>query len=578
MAAYIGTVIASIKRRKLPTWWPLPLHVALVISLSAILFISIDGNDFLASNVPQGIADVQSDSLPRIYQSGITTSISAALVAIRLVAGSWVGVLGWRMCFCILERNGASLGQTSRTIRFRLPPLTRKPVQHHTDGGLTFTILLWLTCVCVIPWQFSAPLLSGAVSWVPKTTLINAANMTNITTPGPGRRWHELNDFQNNRYHAVLSAVGIASQASSVNFNASLSPIYRRRIPSISGLQLNSTFENITMPYFAISSLQWMSSNEQAGDDLDMLNDVAWNDSNSLLGFSDNFNPFEISTDPGRLTMVNEVQYQPENTVDGVYSYPVPKLRKESKWIIMGIQGGTESPGTCAPSDITFGSMFGPVTSLGNLTETCVAFARVSFTAGVSKCNTCRVVSDSLVEAQSNLAEPSSDPLVDLAIAMMPEVLFYMIIVNATSYPTWNNLDGFTRGMLSIAYQASWNALAIDFAVDPASQVHYKLPFAVLRASVTKWRVAVWCGANLLVALACCTFALIQSPCRLKDPTDPALTAMLLDATAVTDQISSEAYDSNDTGGEIDSLRLRLVVPTSGQSTCEHGRLELDVR
>jgi len=72
----------------------------------------------------------------------------------------------------------------------------------------------------------------------------------------------------------------------------------------------------------------------------------------------------------------------------------------------------------------------------GNLNESCVIFARVSFIAGVSRCNACCVVSNRFVESQSTNARPVSDSLVDLASAMIPEVLFSLGIVNAASYST----------------------------------------------------------------------------------------------------------------------------------------------
>jgi hypothetical protein len=73
----------------------------------------------------------------------------------------------------------------------------------------------------------------------------------------------------NNRYYEVLSASGIASLASPISFkfNASTGSSYRapsrRLIPSLIGTPLNSTLETVTLPFFEIHSLDWITLADQ---------------------------------------------------------------------------------------------------------------------------------------------------------------------------------------------------------------------------------------------------------------------------------------------------------------------------
>ena len=133
-----------------------------------------------------------------------------------------------------------------------------------------------------------------------------------------------------------------------------------------------------------------------------------------------------------------------------------------------------------------------------------------------------------------------------------------------------------TRGMLSVAFQASWNQLATDFQSQPMSQTRYVNPFSILKASVTKWRVLVWYALKLLLTFSGVIMGLVQSRCRFKTVRDPILATLLLDTSALTihdeggpcNAISSEAIDER--------RKLRLVISGESHPSYGHPYLEAD--
>ena len=491
------------------------------------------------------------------------------------------------MCFCVLEFEGATLGQMLRMIDHRIPPLRSLRRQTHRLKGLSLLPLMWLVLLFGTPSQFNSPLPSGALNWIPSVEYIEALGLLSITTPGPGFRWNLLNDFENNRFYDVISASSLASVASVDNFNSSLSPVYRRHVPSLEGVPINTTLSNITVPYFKVESLEWVTSLNDTGTDLDLARDVIENINNPYLNFSNmNFNggqnPFAYGTDVGRLSLVNTELWQPaptDNQPNRVY--PTPKTQQASTWVIVA----TAYPNNCTADDTGLNAKFGDISAVAHYNPNpknvkgCFVLGRINYTAGVIDCQDCRVVLNGVVESSSSSPQaqtqtPLPDPLVPTAIAMMPEVLFYMEIGNASSAPTWNNLDSYTRGMLSIGFQASWNELATNFQAQPMSQTKYMNPFPILEASVTKWRVLVWYTLNLLT-FSGAIMGLVESWCRFKTIRDPTLAALLLDTSAIVNHDESGLCNAVSLEGADEAQRVRLIVSSEGKEPYRHPYLEV---
>ena len=575
---------------RIRAFWFIPTHFIASSTIACSLMYLIDGRNFLVHGRPDS-GKIDTVRTSNLYQSDVTTLLSLALVVIRSIGGAWLTLFGWRMCFCILELEGASLGQMTRMIDHRLPPTRFLQRQAHSIKSLFLIPLMWLVFICGTPSQFITPLLTGAINWIPSVEYIEPMDILSITTPGPGFRWNLLNDFENNRFYDVISASSLASLASADNFNRSLSPTYRRHVPSLLGVPINTTVSNITVPFFRVESLEWITSLDESGDDLDSPREVIKDRSNPYLNFSNmNFgtglNPFAYGTDVGRLTLVNTAPWRPA-PVDNqsMRVYPTPETQQASTWVIVA----TQYADNCTADQSGSNAKFGDISAVAHYNPRpedvhgCFALARINYTAGVIDCQGCRVVLNGVVESwpSSNQAQsdaPLPDPLVQTAIAMMPEVLFYMEIGNASSAPTWNNLDGYTRGMLSVAFQVSWNQLATDFQGQPMSQTKYMSPFPILKASVTKWRVLVWYAVNLLLTVSGMIMGLVESWCRFKTIRDPTLATLLLDTSAIIDHDDSGLCNAISLEGADGTRRVRLVVPSGSQIPYKHPYLEVGNR
>ena len=118
----------------------------------------------------------------------------------------------------------------------------------------------------------------------------------------------------------------------------------------------------------------------------------------------------------------------------------------------------------------------------------------------------------------------------------MPDVLFYTEITNSSFAPTFNNLEGYVRGMLSVAYQSSWSSLARTFLNDSFAETTYQRPVPGLVAHLSKERVIAWCILNSLLALSAVLLYVAQRKRAFNAVLRPWLSALFLDARAAIER------------------------------------------
>jgi hypothetical protein len=91
----------------------------------------------------------------------------------------------------------------------------------------------------------------------------------------------------------------------------------------------------------------------------------------------------------------------------------------------------------------------------------CYAIATATIRAGSFRCSNCSVVARRTAEEilPPDAAGPGqkdiSDPLVLPILDALPEVMLNVAILNATGAQFGNGLDAYTRGMMSVSYQAT---------------------------------------------------------------------------------------------------------------------------
>ena len=68
---------------------------------------------------------------------------------------------------------------------------------------------------------------------------------------------------------------------------------------------INTTLHNITILYFQIELLEWITFFDEMGDSFNFFDDILFDDSNLNLNFSGSVNPFSYGIDVGCLMLVN---------------------------------------------------------------------------------------------------------------------------------------------------------------------------------------------------------------------------------------------------------------------------------
>jgi hypothetical protein len=379
----------------------------------------------------------------------------------------------------------------------------------------------------------------------------------------------------------VLRASSIAALACPSNFkydptveSASSIPS-RRLVTSLLGkTELGSRVTNVIMPQFLIHSIEWARSVNDIGKKMQMLNGIITNTSAPTLTFGSSDNPLELGTDDGKLVLVNTRTWEraSKDPETDNYTWPSPVLRHETRWVIVTISPFDVD---CANSDAVFGPLEGYYQH--KMGRGCFIFAKLKYTAGV-------ITSDSITVANGVLEAPANqtarqvvkaDPLVDLAIAMVPEVLYYNKVSNPSVAPSWQNLNGYTCGMVATAYQASWNSLTNFFSGSTTTDHRTSVPVSVLHADLITWRVWLWLALKASLARSGLVLILMQRLCDTGVIQNSAVTALLLDSRAVIDQETSLC----DAAGSLTTknMSLRLVLRTSQQTDgYQHSRLILN--
>ena len=556
--------------------WGFPIiHFLGTVAITLILLIFVDDRIFPIHNGDFSDLDSQSNAVPLLTQSTVTSMISLALVYHRLAAGSWLTLAGWRMAFAVLEADGASLSDLGHMINYRFPPF------HTCDTSRETHLLpkLWIVFLLATPSLFVSPLLTGAVNWIPTQLYQHSNDILRIPQPGPSNTWNEHNLYANNRLYEVYNAVGLASTATSLDFNLSVPATYKRYFPWFPVMPPNSTVTNVTVPIFRINSFHSVRDKDEMIVDFSLIDSVITNTNNSNQNFSTTNNSFSLGSDAGRLTIVHTKPWQASETVgvthdifpgddytEATYEYPAASIVTERKLVIMAMQ----FHGSCTPQYSTkFGSFqdiytYESVANGNHLADKgCYVFFDLNYTAGIATCVDCLVQSDGvapggLVTVGDASAQVLPDPLVETALAMMTDVLFYTEITNSSFGPTYNNMEGYVRGMLSTAYQASWNALARSFLNDSFAETTYRRPVPGLVAHLSKGRVIAWCVLNGLLTVSACLLHMVQRESNFKAVVKPWLTALFLDTSLVIINDTSGLCNARKVDEKDHSTYLRL--------------------
>ncbi|KAF2448220.1 hypothetical protein P171DRAFT_428331 [Karstenula rhodostoma CBS 690.94] len=412
---------------------------------------------------------------------------------------------------------------------------------------------------------------------------MSASQVVNVTHAGETRTgWYYHQTFENDRFRETMQALAHTSLATTANFSDSSERIVRRRIPSLQEFPADSRLDEIAMPYLEIKSLDWIHSKDEIPlSYLYLLTNITNNDTFPLsMTPSELRNPYFHGGDPGRVTIAFPGKWK------GTIKYPQSQIVNGSYYVIVSRFGRTAC-NVSEPDVPTFGpleslyhlqSFTGPNRFDDSRNEACFVIARLEYAAGVVTCRNCSLSAGGIIEKTLGTESLEPDPVAEQALRMTPDVLALMSVTqNWQSWILPGSLDAYTRNMLTVAYQASWNSMANYWANDTtAVQTELKSPFPALKADIAIWRVWTWLALNCLLTVSGLIVAALQWKTAAKTVCNPELSALLLDTRQVIEKGASGLCNAVKLQKQDKGLRMRLRFQDGREASHWHPYLEAE--
>ena len=531
------------------TWYALFTHFVLCFGLCALMLFKIDGYAALGDDTH---SRRQKSGQFILRVSDITTFISIVLVLIRFTATSWIGILLWNYSFALLQNDGLKLSSFTRIMSWKvLPAAGIKP------RGLA--VLVVLTLFCILPQNLISPLLTGSVNW---NIGSEPGDLIQVASGSPFALnsewfWYLKQEFTRRQY--VHRAAGLAGLAwSNIHTEAAngtygvLGRTCRRIVEFHNQLPQHSTLYNATLPCIEINGITW--PNQPLSNDSRAYRCIKENFASkfSLIG-EQPFSYFQSGV--GILFDPNDFEWDSPNLYNSSNStapyFPSASLFSGTMTAIMFIERHPETGCNPIRSNTTGGpSVFGEDTErltrnvfgFFDTEQFCFAHAVVNITAGVITALQSRYISSRVVEASGGDQNNSRQEIqpstwVREAMFLMPDTMTKISLMNTSSMPTWNNLDGYTTSLIRQAYLANWDMLHATFEQNDTTIMTARPQLSRQVASVSLKRVLAWEAFSFLLTLSGFLVLIVQSKyCGHGMIVDGPTAALLLDAKDVVNE------------------------------------------
>lgn len=299
--------------------------------------------------------------------------------------------------------------------------------------------------------------------------------------------------------------------------------ILKRALPSTAGLNINSTIANVTLPFFSVTSLEWILD-PMSTLPLDQI-DVC-NSSNLRLSVSEESNPLRPLS--GTLALIPDTAWSPR-------PFPPPSIVSETRTLVLRTSYLAQPINRpCRRNNSSVFKNLPPTMGFIQRNSFCFAFAKVTYSAGVGLCMNCRISSYATVQNDTALSL-REDPMTTEALRLMPEITLSLILIGSLVPSNQDNVDDYVIDMLGRSYAGAWTALtdSLNYLTPPmTSKFTPALPS--LKALVDLNRVYAWLGIQMLVTLIGIIFLLVQAETKYRLVGDTGLAAFDLDTTNVT--------------------------------------------
>jgi hypothetical protein len=490
-------------------------------------------------------------------QTDITTIISFAFNILGKFYTAWIAVMTWNYAFLLLEKNGMRLETLSSMISLPAIPALWPPPgfeagpSRTADESITrnarrrLSIGVLLIMLSAFPASFSSPLLTGSINW--RASFRNVSDADIVTNIGLGVNGDDINPWSSwatdvsFRPRYIHRASALATHAwDSVNDTVQDPPTFKRVIPSLQNLPVETSLETVTVPWFNIESFSWITSGSDISAEQFAL--LASNATPGVLpwtetGFSGS-NPLQNSL---RTTAIlPDTPYASLGLNSSWSSLQPVKLENQTAIVAINV----DYAGDC---DAGIHTEFGDLPSGIYMNKSfnawdysnCFVFARITYNAGVATCYGCSVVSPIVVESPpSTELTLEADVMTLQAMYVMADVIGELVDANITLPPTWDNIQNYTTEMLTRGYTSAWTAMSELIAFyTPYPSTPVTIPITMSRAFVDRRRVWGWLALQVLAFVGGAAFLMHICANREYPIVDPLLHGFMLDVIRPEDRV-----------------------------------------
>lgn len=516
---------------------PLALHLLIALGIAILVLFYVDHNHFgLTQRTPtaalrNGAIQALEDTRSRPLQSDITTALSLSLGILRVLSTAWYSSLCWRCAIILMEKTGLTIGELGRLVSFGLPPLPL--VQSRSAHTTAYTMTVALILLLAFPSQLAAPVITGSITWTPTVEYYNAPNISLIVK----RLSPEVTPVleQPLLLRSTIksaSASGYRSWGGVDQDSAAMKRVLNQDSASaILSLPPNSTLNNVTLPYFEVTSFQWLSLPET------MLSpsQLAAIDTNSSAGWTNvsvEFNPSLMLYNVVMLEKPTELFTSAPNTQSVAVAFSANANTKQCSW-------DQWSFAKVAPTNAGFAYR-----SLPDGQSACYVVANITYTAGSATCNSCRLSSSFTVQNDNPLTvvDDKSRPK---ATSLMAEIAYEMTLLDSYAgvpQSKWDTAEQYVVSMLRRSYMAAWTELQSSWGGIGDLETGVSLPVELSQGQVNPGRVWLWLSLQMLVTFSGILYIVLQARVDRVPIKDTALVGLFLDIRTLDQNGSSSLH------------------------------------
>ncbi|KAG8713321.1 hypothetical protein FRC11_012608 [Ceratobasidium sp. 423] len=305
-----------------------------------------------------------------------------------------------------------------------------------------------------------SPLLTGAVAWVPNSSIVQLVPQPTIsitgTGPGSATAFDDINTAA-----IPTSLISILTTAWSTETEEN---VFKRVVSSAGRLNINSTIQDVAMPYLSVTNISWLPDYFIDGDNM-LVQYLRMRDNNTGTEFP---HLAAQMSQPGAIALLTGDATSRANSTHGGY--------EQSSIILLNVAGSYREYRQGQSCDLST-TILGDNSQVrywnGNDTwdiSGCIALANVSFVAGAGVCETCRVMSNFTIQNATELKmlDRGYDSVTH-ALNDMPRYAPSLAPLLASFPDPRSDLDGYVKAFFIRSYSALWNAWTD--AADPMSEV-----------------------------------------------------------------------------------------------------------